>query len=140
FMAGATRLVDRFRRGDLRLDRHRDGPAALGRVRVAANRGRGVTPRHPHGGHHPRAVRTGLRRRRSRWASITSTGSSHAGRKILRLSPSPSERTRCRCPRLEGTDAKSWSRRKHRGGVMESYLPVIWAAIIGLAVAMYVIL
>src|SRR5207248_2835563 len=31
-------------------------------------------------------------------------------------------------------------RRKHRGGVMESYLPVIWAAIIGLAVAMYVIL
>src|SRR5205823_12578678 len=29
---------------------------------------------------------------------------------------------------------------KHRGRAMESYLPVIWAALIGGAVAMYVIL
>ena len=73
-LARAACLVDRLRRGDLRLDRHRDRPAALGRLRSPANRRCGLAARRQYGGHDARVVRAGLRRRVRDRASITSTG------------------------------------------------------------------
>src|SRR5947209_9082539 len=58
----------------------------------------------------------------------------------LRSNRSPSERMRCHCLWPQRADGRLCSKPKYRGRLVESYLPVIWAAIIGLAVAMYVIL
>ena len=62
-LARAACLVDRLRRGDLGLDRHRDRPAALGRLRNPSNRRGSLTTRCQYGGHVAGVVRAGLRHR-----------------------------------------------------------------------------
>ena len=129
------------------LDRHRDRPAALGRVRNPAHRRRRFTARRPHGGHDARAVRAGLRRRArdghllhqpADRAWTERTGDRTSRQRNAGTAAAAGRRGRTQCSgRGRMTDAH---RERKRGGVMEWYLPVIWAAIIGLAVAMYVIL
>src|SRR5262249_4360514 len=82
----------------------------------------------------------------SRWAFTTSTGSSDADR----TTPTSSvRRPECRLSRLRSHTQRSQNndhnpdlRRRHSRGIsmVESYLPVIWAAVMGLAVVMYVVL
>ena len=61
-LARAACLVDGLRRGDLRLDRHRNRTAALGGLRSAENRRSGLAARGQYRGHDSRIVRAGLRR------------------------------------------------------------------------------
>jgi Cytochrome bd terminal oxidase subunit I len=112
-VASTACLVDRLRGSDLRMDRHRNRPATMGGVRRPANSRRGIAARRTHCRHDAGAVRPRLQRR---------VRDGH----LLHQ--------QAHCTRTTNKHVCT------RGCAMESYLPVIWAAIIGLEVAMYVVL
>ncbi len=149
------RLVAWLRRGDLRLDRHRDRAPALGRLRNPAQRADALSPvsaasvattlvlfvvvyaRRVRHGHllHQSADREGTAR-----VAPSSRRNRHARATVVRQSRSRSRNSVGTIARLMRRAGCAVAFLRARFGIprrpaMEWYLPVIWAALIGIAVA-----
>ena len=127
-------LVDRLRRGDRRLGGDRERPPAVDRAGHPAHRRRHLAGDRRSDRGHLRAVRRGLRHRVFR-------------RHLFHQPPDREGRDGCGAqatprPSLGGALAAAGKSEAAtaKGDAMESYLPLIWAGIIGTAVALYVIL